>query len=146
MSGYIANASTEVAATPEQVWAVLTEPDHIAVYLFGSLVETTWQVGSVITWSGEYNGRPYQDRGEVLLYERPYRLSLTHYSPLSGQPDLPENRHTLDYHLTAVPNGTRLTLTQDGCNSEEQATQFSDNWQRVLEGLRSHVEATTGIR
>jgi hypothetical protein len=33
-----------------------------------------------------------------------------------------------------------VVLTQDGCESEEQAEQFSQNWQGMLDGLKSVVE------
>jgi uncharacterized protein YndB with AHSA1/START domain len=108
MAGYEATARTDVAATPERVWAALTDPKQIAVYMQGSKVTTTWEVGTPITWDGEYDGRAYQD--------------------------------TLVYTLTADGDDTHLELTQDGNESEEQAEQFSQNWQSMLDGLKTHVE------
>ena len=122
------------------MWSALTDPAQIKEYMFGSVVETDWQVGSPITWDGEYEGRPYQDKGEVLTYDEPHVLSVTHYSPMMGEPDEPENYHTLVYTLTADGDGTHLELTQDGCTDEEQAEQFSKNWQQMLDGLKAHVE------
>src|SRR3954470_13358862 len=140
MAGFTATAQTDVAAPPERVWAALTEPQQIATYMQGSRVTTTWEVGSTITWDGEYDGRAYQDKGEVLTYDEPHVLSVTHYSPMMGQPDEPENYHTLVYTLTASGDGTTVELSQDGCDSEEQAAQFSDNWQSMLDGLKKHIE------
>jgi uncharacterized protein YndB with AHSA1/START domain len=140
MAGFTATAATQVDATPERVWAALTEPEQIAAYMGGSRVTTTWEVGAPITWEGEYDGRAYQDKGEVLAHDPPRRLSVTHYSPLMGQADEPENYHTLVYTLTSSGEGTLLELTQDGCDSEEQAAQFSANWQGMLNGLKAHVE------
>ena len=73
MAGYVATAQTDVAAAPERVWAALTEPEQIAAYMEGSKVTTTWEVGSPITWDGEYEGRAYQDKGEVLDLRRAAR-------------------------------------------------------------------------
>lgn len=145
MTGFTATAAVDVAATPQRVWAALTEPQQIAAYMGGSRVETTWEVGSPITWAGEYDGRAYEDKGEVLVVDEPEVLSVTHYSPLMGQPDVPESYHTLVYALSATGSqqpgdGTHLELTQDGCDSEEQAQQFSANWQSMLDGLKAHVE------
>src|SRR5664280_2656220 len=64
MAGFTATAQTDVAATPERVWAALTKPEQIAAYMQGSRVTTTWHVGSSITWDGEYDGRSYQDKGK----------------------------------------------------------------------------------
>ena len=140
MAGFVATAQTDVAASPERVWAALTDPAQIATYMQGSRVTTTWEVGSPITWDGEYDGRPYQDKGEVLTYDEPRVLSVTHYSPMMGQQDEPENYHTLVYTLTENGDGTHLELTQDGNESEEQAEQFSANWQGILDGLKATVE------
>ncbi len=141
MTGRVATAETDVHATRQEVWSALTEPDRIAAYMGGSRVETTWQVGSPITWSGEYDGRSYQDRGEVLTFDEPRVLSVTHFSPMMGEEDRPENYHTLVYTLTGDGDRTRLSLTQDGCTDEAQAEQFSANWQQMLEGLKAHVES-----
>ena len=140
MAGFEATAQTDVAAPPERVWAALTDPAQIATYMQGSKVTTTWQVGSPITWDGEYDGRSYQDKGEVLTYDEPRVLSVTHYSPMMGEPDEPENYHTLVYTLTPDGETTRLELTQDGNESQEQADQFSQNWQSMLDGLKTQVE------
>ncbi len=141
MSGFMATAETNVVtATPDRVWTALTEPDQIAAYMWGTRVETTWEVGSSIRWNGEHDGKAYQDKGTVLTYEQPNVLSVTHYSPMSGQPDESENYHTLVYTLTADGEGIHVELTQDGCDDEAQAEQFSANWQQMLDGLKAHVE------
>ena len=140
MTGLTATAQVDVAATPQRVWAALTHPEEIAAYMDGSKVTTTWTVGASITWEGEYDGRSYQDKGKVLIYDEPHVLSVTHYSPMMG-PDQPDNYHTLVYRLAGMGDSTQLELTQDGCDSTEQAAQFSANWQRVLDGLKGHVEA-----
>ncbi len=140
MSGTTATATTDIDAAPEHVWESLTESDQIAVWMHGSQVNTTWEVGSPITWDGVYDDRAYQDKGEVLAYEEPHVLSMTHYSPMMGEPDTPENYHTLVYTLTPVSDGTHLELTQDGCTDQEQADLFSQNWQQMLDGLKAHLE------
>jgi uncharacterized protein YndB with AHSA1/START domain len=141
MSGHVATARTEVGAPPGRVWQALTDPELIEQYMMGSRVETDWQVGSPITWSGEFDGKPYQDKGEVVTVEPPRVLAVTHYSPLMGAEDKPESYHLVRYELTpSDEDGTAISLTQDGCDSPEQAEQFSQNWQGMLDGLKSVVE------
>lgn len=140
MPGIIATAQIDVRARPQRVWAALTEPEQIAAYMGGSRVETTWAVGDPITWSGEYDGHAYQDKGTVRTYDEPHVLAVTHYSPLMGQADEPQNYHTLAYTLTADAEVTRLALTQDNCTDAAQAEQFSRNWQAMLDGLKTVVE------
>lgn len=140
MTGHTATARVDVDAPRDEVWTTLTRPDRIAQWMAGSRVETTWEVGSPITWAGDYDGRAYQDKGEVLVFDEPSRLSVTHYSPVMGQPDEPENYHTIVYTLTESGGVTHVELTQDGCDSEEQADQFSANWQQMLEALKATTE------
>jgi uncharacterized protein YndB with AHSA1/START domain len=140
MPGAVASAEIVVNAAPERVWSALTDPDQIAVYLGGSHVDTTWEVGSLITWTGEYDGHAYRDSGEVLIFDEPHVLSVTHYSPLMGQEDRPENYHTLVYTITPYDGGTRLSLVQDNCADEVQSAQFSRNWQTMLDQIKNHLE------
>ena len=66
---------------------------------------------------------------------------VTHYSPLTGDDDVAENYHTLRYELSQDGDGTAVSLTQDGCASQEQAERFSQNWQGMLDGLKKVAEA-----
>ena len=141
MTGFEAVARTDVAAPPERVWKAMTDPDQVAQYMMGSRVETDWKPGSPITWSGEWEGKPYQDKGRVLAAEPVRLLEVTHYSPLTGDADVPENYHILRYELVQAGSGTAVSLTQDGCESEEQAAQFSHNWHGMLDGLKKVAEA-----
>ena len=69
MSGHVATAQCEIDAPPEQVWRALTDRELIKQYMFGSEVETDWKPGSPITWQGEFEGRPYEDKGEIISVE-----------------------------------------------------------------------------
>ncbi|HEY3340036.1 MAG TPA: SRPBCC family protein [Propionicimonas sp.] len=140
MKGHIAEASVIVAAPPERVWAVLTEPDYVRQYLMGADLETDWKPGSPITWSGEWEGKPYTDKGEVLEVEENRRLAYTHFSPLSGAEDSPESYHTLWWSLEEVSGGTQLVLNQDNNSSQEEADHNRATWQQVLAGLKKAAE------
>lgn len=124
----------------------MTDPDQVARYMMGSRVESDWQPGSSITWSGEWDGKPYQDKGHVLAAEPGRLLEITHYSPLTGAEDVPENYHTLHYELSPAGAGTVVSLTQDGCENREQAEQFSQNWQWMLDGLKNVAEDSEPAR
>ena len=140
MAGLEAVARVEIAATPERVWTALTDPDQVAQYMMGSRVASDWIPGHPSTWSGELEGKPYQDKGQVLTAESGQLLEVTHFTPLAGDEDLPENYHTLRYTLSPSGDSTVVSLTQDGCKSQEQAEQFSQNWQSMLDGLKKVAE------
>ena len=142
MADYLATAETEISASPAQVWAALTDPALIRRYMFGTLVETDWQPGSPILWKGEYEGHAYEDKGEIVEIEPQRRLKVTHFSPLSGQDDVPENYHTLLYELTVTDSGdtTRVSLSQDKNASADEAGRAKGNWEMMLRGLKEVVE------
>lgn len=52
------DVSIEIAAPAGEVWAALTLPGLIKRYMMGATLATDWQVGSPITWSGEWQGKP----------------------------------------------------------------------------------------
>jgi len=49
-----------IRATPGEIWHVLTNPDTIRVFMFGSEVNTDWNPGSSVTFSRtEISARTY---------------------------------------------------------------------------------------
>lgn len=140
MADHVATAEIDIDATPSQVWAALTDPAQIKKYMFGSEVVTDWQQGSPIVWQGEYEGKPYQDKGEILEIEPEKRMKVTHFSPLTGQPDLPENYHTLSYQLDGRGTVTHVSLSQDNNASRDEAERATDTWKSLLDGLKKTVE------
>jgi uncharacterized protein YndB with AHSA1/START domain len=138
---YIAEAEIEVNATPAQVWTALTDPELIAKYFFGTQVQTDWQPGSPIVWKGEYQGNKYEDKGEILEVQPNRLLRFTHFSPMTGQPDEPQNYHTLTYELDDRGGRTRVFLSQGNNASAEEAEHSTANWETVLKGLKETVEA-----
>lgn len=139
MSGLTVRAEVEISASPRQVWGALTDPDLIRQYFFGTTVTTTWEPGSAITWSGEYDGHRYEDKGEVLEVEPERRLVVTHFSPVSGQEDVPENYHRITYLLEHDGAVTRLSLEQDN-TPEASVDDFRTNWETMLGNLKELVE------
>jgi uncharacterized protein YndB with AHSA1/START domain len=140
MANHTATVDVDISAAPAQVWEALTDPNVIRKYFFGAEVDSTWEPGTPITWSGEYDGQSYQDKGEVLECVPGQRLRMTHFSPLSGQEDKPENYHHLTYEITDHGDHTHLSLKQDN-NADEAARDASQkNWVFVLNGLKECVE------
>lgn len=141
MANLTATAEVDVDAPVTRVWAALTDPDIIRRYFFGTNVETDWQPGNTIIWKGEYEGKQYEDKGQILEVEPEKRMRLTHFSPMTGQPDVPENYHTLEYLLEEQGGRTHVTLTQDNNADEAEVQRSTQNWEMVLNGLKKAVES-----
>ena len=137
---YVAEVTIDIEAPRGKVWDALTNPKLIKQYLFGTEVTTDWKVGSPITYKGTWEGKSYEDKGEVLENEPEKLLVSTFWSSLSGKPDLPENYQTVHYELSPKGVGTRLTLTQDNNASQEEVDHAEQNWNMVLEGMKKLLE------
>ncbi len=137
---FTAEARTTIKAPVSAVWRALTDPAIIKQYFFGTNVVTDWKVGSPIYYRGEWQGRSYEDKGRILEFEPPRKLVSTHWSPLAGVPDVPENYHTVTYLLAEHGGGTELTLLQDNNASEEEKQHSEENWNMMLKGLKALLE------
>ena len=141
---YTAETSVDIDSKPEAVWDALTDPKRIQDYMFGATVDTDWEVGSPITWKGEWEGTEYEDKGEILEFDPPRQLGYSHYSPLSGEPDIPGNYHNVTIGLSSRGDITTVVLTQDNNETAEQRDHSEENWAAMLGGLKKHVEADAG--
>ena len=137
---FTAKATTTINAPTSKVWDALTKPELIKQYLFGTEVNTDWQVGSPITYSGVWEGKPYEDKGEILQIEPEKLLVSTFWSSLAGLPDVPENYKTVHYELSPENGGTKLTITQDNNADQAEADHSAQNWNTVLDGMKKLLE------
>lgn len=136
----IAKASTTVDAPVARVWEALVDPAAIKQYMFGTNVDTDWREGSPIVWKGEWQGKSYEDKG-VLLEVKPERtLKYSHFSPLAGLPDKPENYHIVTIELTGKGDQTEVSLEQDNNPTEEAREHSEKNWETMLAGLKKYLE------
>jgi uncharacterized protein YndB with AHSA1/START domain len=127
-----------VHASAERVWATLTEPELVAKWMMGARVNSTWKPGDPITWSGDYDGKAFEDSGTVVEAERPERLVHTHRSGSAGA-DAAE--HELTWSITATDgDATELALTQTGATSAQEAEQFRQGWSMMLDQLRDTAQ------
>ena len=138
---FVAEKQITVDASIDAVWQALTDPEKVKEYMHGTNMETDWKVGSPIAWKGEWKGKSYEDKGMVQAFEPKRLLEVTHWSPMGGSEDKPENYHTVTYELAEHNGKTVLTLHQDNNASQEEADKMAENnWGPVLEGLKAVAE------
>jgi uncharacterized protein YndB with AHSA1/START domain len=136
----IAQASTVINRPATDVWRALVTPASVKEYMFGTNVQSEWKEGSPITWKGEWEGKAYEDKGVIKRIETNRTLAYTHFSPLAGLPDKPENYHNVTITLTPEGNGTRVSLSQDNNVNEKERDHSQKNWEMMLGGLKKFVE------
>jgi len=136
----IARASILINAPVGSVWNALVEPKIIKQYMFGSDVICDWHEGSPIVWKGEWQGKPYEDKGKILQFEPGRMIQYSHYSPLSGLSDEPGNYHTVSIVLAGEADSTRISLEQDNNANEEEAEHSGKNWEMMLTAMKKLLE------
>ena len=137
---YIAKAETKINEPVNRVWDALVNPEAIKRYMFGTTVTSDWKEGSPIVWKGEWKGKPYEDKGVILKLQPERVLQYSHFSPLSGQPDKPENYHTVTIELSGDKTQTLVSLSQDNNPTEEARKHSEENWKTMLASLKKLLE------
>jgi uncharacterized protein YndB with AHSA1/START domain len=137
---FIAKASTTIQASAAEVWDALIDPAKIHEYMFGTNVASDWKVGSPISWKGEWEGRPYEDKGVILQMTPRHVLQFTHFSPMTGLPDKPENYHKVTIELAENGTTTNVTLSQDNNPTEKEREHSEKNWGMMLDSLKKLLE------
>jgi uncharacterized protein YndB with AHSA1/START domain len=140
-TNYTANASIRIRASTARVWDALTNPEVIKQYLFGTQASADWRVGGTITYRGEWEGKPYEDRGTILAIEPESLLKTTYWSSFSGVEDRPENYNTITYDLEGDGEHTTLSIRQENNRNKESAEHSEANWQSVLKTLKGLLES-----
>jgi uncharacterized protein YndB with AHSA1/START domain len=135
--------SLEINAPASKVWEALTNPDIVKQYFFGTNVKTDWKKGSPIIWEGEWEGKSYRDKGEILDIDPGKYVKYNYWSTMSGTEDIPENYADITYTLTENDGVTSLVITQGNIKSEESKSHSEQNWQYVFGKMKEMVEAAT---
>jgi uncharacterized protein YndB with AHSA1/START domain len=132
----IAKCRIQINNTVDEAWKALVNPEIVEKYMLGSKQLSDWRKGSSIIWKKDFNGRKFEDKGEVLEITPRKSLKYTHYSPASGRPDAPENYQTVSVTLKEKANGTLVELTSDNNASENEKAMTEHIWAYYLQGLK----------
>ncbi|MEJ0104414.1 MAG: SRPBCC family protein [Bacteroidota bacterium] len=135
-----AKASISIKADADEVWDALTNPDKIKQYFFGTNAISDWKKGSSLKFTGEWEGKKYEDKGTILDSEPGKLFRYTYWSSMGKLEDKPENYATVTYELVPAGNETTLNITQDNVETEESRKHSETNWQWILGELKKFVE------
>lgn len=139
MTDITCTVSVEIKAPISKVWKALVEPEQIKKYLFGTDTKSDWKVGSPITFSGVWEGKPYEDKGTILAIEPEKLLKYNYWSNWQGEDSL-DKRQVISYKLNTENGKTKFTLVQENCPNEEAKDHSSNNWKSVLNSMKDMLE------
>jgi uncharacterized protein YndB with AHSA1/START domain len=133
-----AEVELNIDASPEQVWAALTDPQQTRLFWHHALNHSTWEPGA--RWTSESDeGELYLD-GEIVEAHRPRRMVHTmrflQDPAVAGEPP-----SLVEISIDAVDGGSRLRLvnTNLGPVSLENVT-GAGGWEHILGGLKVLLE------
>jgi uncharacterized protein YndB with AHSA1/START domain len=135
-----AKTQMTIHASPAKVWDALTKPDLVKKYMMGADVKSDWKVGSPLTYTGEYKGKRFEEKGVIQKVEPNQLLQATHFSTTSGKEDKPENYALVTWELHEKDGTTVVTVSQDGISTDKGVEDSKTNWTAVLKGLKQTVE------
>jgi uncharacterized protein YndB with AHSA1/START domain len=134
------NTSISINAPKSKVWMSLIDPEQVKKYFFGTVLKSDWKVGSAITFSGEWEGKPYMDKGTILQIETEKILKYNYWSSFSGTEDKPENYANIVYSLEEKNGETVFSILQDGIKTKEARDHSEQNWKMVMNNLKELLE------
>lgn len=133
-------ASIEIAASSADVWDALVNPAAAKKYFFGADIQSDWMEGSPITFTGEFNGTFFHEKGTI-LHCQPYRfLQYSHWSDLEQLPDLPENYRNWTFRIESGGPNVVLSVVEDNIPDETKRARSDEFWSGVLTTIKRIVE------
>ena len=130
----------DINAPVTEVWDALTNPVIIKQYFFGTDLKTDWKKGSPVIWTGEWEGKTYEDKGKVLEVDPGKYVRYSYWSSMSGTDDKPENYQNVSYTLTENNGITTLEVGQDNIKDEAAKQHSEQNWQAIFGKMKELVE------
>ncbi len=85
----IVKKTISIQVKPEKVWFAITDSETIKKFFFGTEAISDWKVGSTLIFQGEWEGKSYQDKGNILAVESGKVLQYNYWSGFSGLEDGP---------------------------------------------------------
>lgn len=138
-------SKVSVNATKGTVWKVVTDPAHVRLWQYGSVLDTDWTIGGSIRFTTEWDGQTFEQWGTVLSVDVPNRLSYSLFAPRPDLEDRAENYFTMTYELTNDDGVTVVTITQEDSRPSDEPDDGDPNDENpVLIALKGVAESLEG--
>lgn len=131
----------EINASASKVWEVITNPEKVKLWQYGSILTTTWTPGSSIRFSTAWNGQVFEQWGTVVGFDPNVSLKYSLFAPRPDLTDSPENYFFMTYFLEESQGKTTLSIIQDDPRPQAQSsTQEEEGENPVLVALKDLAE------
>ncbi len=134
------NKSISINAPVAKVWQALTDKELIKKYFFGTECISDWKKGSPIIYRGVWEGKAYEDKGNIIDIEPKKFIFYNYWSSMSGTEDIPANYAEIRYELAPDGNATTFTIVQHGIKTQEALNHSAQNWGYIMDGMKKMLE------
>lgn len=108
------NISTiSINASRERLWNVLTQPEFVKQWQFGTELTTSWEEGTPISFRSIWEGKLQEQWGEVLEVHPLELIKFSLFAPRPGLEDKPENYFIMHYIIEKEKGETKLQIIQE---------------------------------
>lgn len=134
-------SSIFVNASRERLWNVLTQPEFVKQWQYGSELTTSWEEGTPIAFRTVWNGKVMEQWGEILEVHPLELIKYSLFAPRPGLEDKPENYFVMHYIIEKEKGVTKLQIIQEDNRpgAVQEAEQGEEN--PVLKMLKELAEA-----
>jgi len=132
-----------IGAQPEKVWEIFTVPEATKAIFFGSVLKSTFEIGSPYEYVGPGNDgeETVHVYGEVLAFEPCRLMSFTEHPGPSYRDNHAELVTRVTLTLDTVGACTKLTLVNDQWPENHPSYENTKNsWPMILSNIKSYVE------
>lgn len=138
---HVSSASVAINASSAAVWGALVSAAAAKRYFFGAKLDSEWTEGTPITFTGEFRGNAYREKGTILQFSPEKTLQYSHWSDLEALPDLPEHYRNWTFRIVSEGTGVLLSVTEDNIPTEAQRARSDEFWAGVLLTIKEIVES-----
>ncbi len=130
-----------INATQQKVWNILTKPEFVKLWQYGSDLQTNWNAGSKIKFVTEWEGKIFEQWGTVLEFTPITKLRYSLFAPRPDLEDKPENYFEMVYTLTEQNGMTNLEIIQEDNRPNAAQEELQGEGNPVLKMLKEIAEA-----
>jgi uncharacterized protein YndB with AHSA1/START domain len=124
-----------------RVWDVLTKPELVKQWQYGSDLITDWKVGGDIRFRTEWNGKVFEQWGKILEIVPGKLIRYSLFAPRPDLEDKPENYFVMNYILSEEKGFVQLNIVQE--DNRQGAVQEPPQGEEnpVLKALKTLIES-----
>jgi uncharacterized protein YndB with AHSA1/START domain len=134
-------SSILIEASKEQVWQVLTQPEMVKEWQYGSDLLTAWTEGSEIRFSTEWQGKIFEQWGKVLEFKPFSIIRYSLFAPAPGREDIAENYFIMTYLLKPENGSIMLNIIQEDNRADAVQEEPQGEENPLLQALKNLAES-----